>query len=200
MRTHLYLLLFLSLAGVCAFFADTSARAQQQQPRRRASQTQPSPAPSPSPGERPEVIYTRRVQLPVTVTDHRGQFVTGLTKNDFQIYEDRVLQTVENFSDEHESLPIYVGVLMDTSASVVGKLRFEQESAMNFMQTVIRIRRDRALFGTFDDEVNLRQDFTDKLDLLDRAVNGIKKHGTHTSLYDAIWQFCDEKMRSAPGR
>jgi Ca-activated chloride channel family protein len=46
----------------------------------------------------------------------------------------------------------------------------------------------------------LRQDFTDKLDLLDRAVDSVKKPGTQTSLYDAIWRFCDEKMRSVPGR
>jgi VWFA-related protein len=46
----------------------------------------------------------------------------------------------------------------------------------------------------------LRQDFTDRLELLDRAVFAIKKTGSQTALYDAIWQFCDEKMRSAQGR
>ena len=56
------------------------------------------------------------------------------------------------------------------------------------------------LFATFDHEINLRQDFTDKLDLLDRAVFGVKKLGTQTALYDAIWQFCDEKLRSVSGR
>jgi VWFA-related protein len=48
--------------------------------------------------------------------------------------------------------------------------------------------------------VTLRQDFTDRLELLDRAVFAIKKTGSQTALYDAIWQFCDEKMRSAQGR
>jgi len=185
---------------MCALFANNHARAQQQQQGTAGTQTNASPRPSPSPHETPERVFTRRVQVPVAVTDRHGEFVTGLTKNDFQIYEDRVLQNIESFSDERESLPIYVGVLMDTSASVVGKLRFEQEASMNFLQTVLRLRRDRALFATFDDEVTLRQDFTDKLDLLDRAIFGVKKHGTHTSLYDAVWQFCDEKMRSAPGR
>ncbi len=195
MKKPLYLPLFICLLTLCALLANNLARAQQQ--RTPAPQTA---RPAPSPTETPERIFTRVVQVPVAVTDRRGQFVKGLTKNDFQVYEDRVQQTIDTFSDEHESLPIYVGVLMDTSASVVGKLRFEQEASMNFLQTVLRIRRDRALFATFDDEVTLRQDFTDKLDLLDRAVFGVKKHGTHTSLYDAIWQFCDEKMRSAPGR
>jgi len=71
---------------------------------------------------------------------------------------------------------------------------------MNFIQTVVRPRRDRVLFATFDDQVTLRQDFTDRLELLDRAVFAIKKTGSQTALYDAIWQFCDEKMRSAQGR
>jgi len=71
---------------------------------------------------------------------------------------------------------------------------------MNFIQTVVRPRRDRVLFATFDDQVTLRQDFTDRLELLDRAVFGVKKTGEKTALYDAIWQFCDEKMRSAQGR
>ena len=89
---------------------------------------------------------------------------------------------------------------MDTSPSTAGKLKFEQEAAMNFIQTVVRPRKDRVLFATFDDEVTLRQDFTDRLELLDRAVYGIKKPGKQTALYDAIWEFCDEKMRSAQGR
>ena len=71
---------------------------------------------------------------------------------------------------------------------------------MNFIQTVVRPRRDRVLFATFDDQITLRQDFTDRLELLDRAVFAVKATGKQTALYDAIWQFCDEKMRSAQGR
>jgi Ca-activated chloride channel family protein len=89
---------------------------------------------------------------------------------------------------------------MDTSPSTAGKLKFEQESAMNFIQTVVRPRKDRVLFATFDQEISLRQDFTDKLELLDRAVFGVKKTGSQTALFDAIWQFCDEKLRSVSGR
>ncbi len=91
-------------------------------------------------------------------------------------------QQIETFSDDlGESLPLYVAVLMDTSPSTAGKLKFEQESAMNFIQTVVRPRRDRVLFATFDHEINLRQDFTDKLDLLDRAVFSVKKTGKPNS-------------------
>jgi Ca-activated chloride channel homolog len=65
---------------------------------------------------------------------------------------------------------------------------------------VVRTRKDRVLFATFDDQINLRQDFTDKLDLLDRAVSSVKKTGNQTALFDAVWQFCDEKLRTVAGR
>ncbi|MBC8030931.1 MAG: VWA domain-containing protein [Pyrinomonadaceae bacterium] len=178
------LLLILACAGVC-----------------QAQQAKPSPTPPTD--QEPDTIEIpiRRVRLPITVMDKKGQLVAGLTRNDFFVFEDKVPQLIETFSDDQgEALPLYVAVLMDTSPSTLGKLKFQQESAMNFIQTVVRPRKDRVLFATFDHEVNLRQDFTDKLDLLDRAVQGVKKLGEKTALYDAIWQFCDEKLRSAAGR
>jgi Ca-activated chloride channel family protein len=182
-------LLGLSLAFVSA--------AQNPQP-----QQQPAPRPTPPPNpDQPEVVNIRRVRLPITVTDKKGQFVSGLTQGDFMILEDKIPQTIESFTnEENNNLPLYVGVLMDTSPSTAAKLKFEQEAAMNFIQTVVRPRRDRVLFATFDHEVTLRQDFTDRLELLDKAVYAVKKTGEQTALWDAIWQFCDQKMRSVPGR
>lgn len=162
---------------------------------------QPTPTPPPIDQDQTERIFIRLVRLPITVQDRKGQFVPGLSKEDFVVFEDKVPQQIETFADDiGQSSPLYVAVLMDTSASTAGKLRFEQESAMNFIHTVVRARKDHVLFATFDDEVMLRQDFTDRLDLLDRAVFAVKQSGTQTALFDAIWQFCDEKLRSAPGR
>lgn len=169
-----------------------------------AQAQKPKPTPTPprdEDQEQPITTFIRRVRLPITVMDKKGQLVPGLTRDDFLILEDKVPQQVETFSDDlGEALPLYVVVLMDTSPSTAGKLKFEQESAMNFIHTVVRPRRDRVLFATFDDQVNLRQDFTDKLDLLDKAVGGVKGLGNQTALFDAIWQFCDEKLRSVAGR
>ena len=166
---------------------------------------QPKPSPTPpatsDPDSQSEKIFIRRVRLPITVTDKKGQFVPGLTQNDFMVLEDRVPQQIETFSDDlGQSLPVYVAVLMDTSPSTAGKLKFEQEAALNFIYSVVRARKDQVLFATFDHEINLRQDFTTKLDLLNRAVTDIKKLGTQTALYDAVWQFCDEKLRTVAGR
>lgn len=189
-RPRLSFLSLLPLACIALFAGSVTAQ-----------QTKPSPAPTPPSDQDSITTFIRRVRLPITVVDKKGQFVPGLTKADFVVLEDKVQQQIETFSDDlGNELPLYVAVLMDTSPSTAGKLKFEQESAMNFIQTVVRPRRDRVLFATFDHEVSLRQDFTDKLDLLDKAVFSVKKTGNQTALFDAVWQFCDEKMRSAPGR
>ena len=186
--------LFKSLAAAC-IIVTVALSASAQKPK-----ASPSPTPPPT-QEGTEKFFIRRVRLPITVVDKKGQFVSGLTQSDFVILEDKVPQQIETFSDDLSlTTPLYIAVLMDTSPSTAGKLKFQQESAMNFIQTVVKPRKDRVLFGTFDDEINLLQDFTDKLDLLDKAVYSVKKMGKQTALYDAIWQFCDEKMRSVPGR
>ncbi|MDQ3805683.1 MAG: VWA domain-containing protein, partial [Acidobacteriota bacterium] len=165
---------------------------------------QPRQAPTPAPPQqqdeaqdRPTV--TRVVRVPVTVTDKKSHKpVTGLTRNDFMVFEDKRPVQFDFLGEikELEKLPIYVGVLMDTSGSTSGKLKFEKEAAINFVFTVTRSRKDRAAFATFDDEVNLRQDFTMNQDLLVKAIEGVKRPGTQTALYDAVWLICDEKMRA----
>lgn len=145
------------------------------------------------------VSKTFEVRLPVTVTQKKS-LVAGLTRGDFAVFEDGVQQEVTFFTDEKTNPPVYVGVLMDTSDSTKGKMKFSKEAAKNFIYTVTRVRKDKAAFMTFDHEVKLIQDFTDKLDLLDKAVDKIKKTGSQTALYDAVWQFSDEKLRNAPGR
>jgi len=188
------LLASLSIAWLGLSLAFVSTAQNQQPPK------QPTASPTPPP-DQPEIVNIRRVRLPITVMDGKKQFVSGLTQNDFLILKDKVPQNIDSFtSDENNNLPLYVAVLMDTSPSTAAKLKFEQEAAMNFIQTVVRPRRDRVLFATFDHEVTLRQDFTDRLELLDKAVFAVKKTGEKTSLWDAIWQFCDQKMRSVPGR
>ncbi len=157
-----------------------------------------TPTPTP-PVDDTGAVKTFEVRLPVTVTQKK-ELITGLTRGDFAVFEDGVEQEVTFFTDEKTNPPVYVGVLMDTSPSTAGKMGFSKEAAKNFIYTVTRLRKDKAAFMTFDHEVLLRQDFTDKLDLLDRAVDKVKKTGSQTALYDAIWQFSDEKLRSVPGR
>jgi Ca-activated chloride channel family protein len=165
-----------------------------------AQTSTPTPTPTPKVTGNSDVIKTVEVRLPVTVKDKKKNLITGLVRNDFIVLEDGVPQEVTFFSDEKTNPPVYVGVLMDTSPSTAGKTAFSKESAKNFIYTVTRVRKDKAAFMTFDNEVNLVQDFTDKLDLLDKAVDKVKRVGSQTALYDAVWQFADEKLRTAPGR
>jgi len=168
------------------------------EPDRNAS---PAARPTPTPEDNGGQIKTFEVRLPVTVSQgKKDPLVTGLTKNDFIVLEDGVPQEITFFSDERTNPAVYVGVLMDTSPSTAGKIGFSKEAAKNFIYTVTRLRKDKAAFMTFDHEVVLRQDFTDKLDLLDKAVDKVSKTGSQTALYDAVWEFSDEKLRNAPGR
>ena len=194
--------LFISLTVLaCALFG--AAAAARQAPAQTAAPRQ-TPSPTPQRDEVEEGVTARVVRVPVTVLDKKGVPVTGLTRNDFLILEDKRSVQFDFLGEikELEKLPIYIGVLMDTSSSTSGKLGFEKEAATNFLDTVTRTRKDWGAFVTFDDEVKLRQDFTRNLDLLRKAIDGVKAPGTQTALYDAIWEFCDQKMRnvSSPRR
>jgi len=152
-----------------------------------------------------EPVSIFEVRLPITVEKKKrkkreDRLVMGLRRSDFVVFEDGAQQEVTFFTDERNNPAVYVGVLMDTSRSTKGKLNFSKEAAKNFIYTVTKLRKDKVAFMTFDHEIKLRQDFTDKLDLLDEAVEKVKKTGSQTALYDAVWQFADEKLRNAPGR
>lgn len=158
-----------------------------------------TPTPTPVATDDTGATKTFEVRLPVTVT-RKKELVSGMSRGDFQVFEDGVPQEVTFFSDEKTNPAVYVGVLMDTSPSAAGKITFSKEAAANFLYTVVKLRKDKGAFMTFDHEIILRQDFTDKLDLLQKAVDKVKKPGSQTALYDAVWQFSDEKLRNVPGR
>jgi Ca-activated chloride channel family protein len=194
--------LFIPLAALaCALFG--AAAGARRAPAQTAAPRQ-TPTPTPQRDEIQEQVFAREVRVPVTVLDKKGVPVPGLTRESFSVFEDKRPVQFDFLGEirELEKLPIYIGVLMDTSGSTAGKLGFEKEAAKNFLYTVTRTRRDWGAFVTFDSEVKLRQDFTRNLDLLERAIDSVKTPGTQTSLFDAIWQFCDEKMRnvSSPRR
>ena len=142
---------------------------------------------------------TVNVRLPITVSDSKtSRFVVDLKQQDFEILEDREVQKIESFLSQTE-LPLDIAVLMDTSNSVKPKLKFEKDAAVSFLQTMLTSRRDRALFATFDSQVELHQDFTNRLDLLTKAIDRVKAQG-ETRLYDAVYQICEEKMFALSGR
>jgi len=145
-----------------------------------------------NPGQIREIITN--VRLPVTVTDKNNRFVIDLKETDFEIIEDKTPQSIISFQPQ-SNLPLDVAMLMDTSNSVKPKLKFEKDAAYSFLETVLKSRQDRALFATFDSQVELHQDLTNRLDLLTRAIDKVKAQGG-TKMYDAIYSVCEEKMLS----
>src|SRR5262249_18229613 len=145
------------------------------------------------PGQIKSIITN--VTLPVTVSDKNNAFVVDLKEADFQIFEDKTPQTIIQFKPL-SNLPLDVAMLMDTSNSVKPKLKFERDAAYSFSQTLSKSRQDRALFATFDSQIDLPQDLTNRLDLLTKAIDKIKAQGA-TKMYDAIYGICEEKMMAA---
>lgn len=126
-----------------------------------------------------------------------NSFMTNLTRDDFAVYEDGRKQEVKNFMREND-LPLTIAMLIDTSQSVAPKLRFEQEAAVSFFQSVLR-EKDRAMLVEFDSKVSLAQDFTSDPNKLAREIKKLKAAGG-TALYDAIYTSCDEKLIRETGR
>jgi len=135
---------------------------------------------------------TVNVRLPVTVTDKYNRLIVDLKETDFEIAEDKTPQAIVSFQPQ-SNLPLDLAVLMDTSTSVKPKLKFEKDAALTFLETMLKSSQDRALFATFDSQVELHQDFTDRLDLLNQAIDKVRAQGS-TRMYDAIYSICEEKM------
>ncbi len=124
-------------------------------------------------------------------------FVTNLGRDDFSVYEDNKKQDIKNFSREM-NLPLTLAFLIDTSQSVAPKLKFEQDAATSFFQSVLR-DRDRAMLLEFDSGVTLVQDFTNDPNKMAKQIRTLRAAGG-TALYDAISLACDEKLIRETGR
>jgi len=150
-----------------------------------------------SPGEPSRItVRVELVNVLVTVTDKKNRLITDLTKDDFRIFEDGRPQQIRFFSRETD-LPLRIGLLIDTSNSIRGRLHFEQEAAIDFLNEVLRPGKDSAFVVAFDVEPQLIQDYTDDVEKLSNAINGLQAGGV-TTLYDAIFFACKEKLYVFP--
>ncbi len=166
-----------------------------QDPPKRAAQ------PSPPPTKYDDQTYRVTVDLInifCSVWDKEtNSFVTNLGREDFTILEDSQKQDIKNFSREM-NLPLTLAFLIDTSQSVAPKLKFEQEAATSFFQSVLR-DKDRAMLLEFDSGVTLVQDFTSDPNKMAKQIKTLRAAGG-TSLYDAVYLACDEKLIREVGR
>ena len=126
-------------------------------------------------------------------TDKHGKFVRNLTQSDFNFFDDhKPVQSIVNFRRETD-LPLKLGLLIDVSGSVHTRFAFEQDAAISFMQHTLRTGFDKAFVMGFNATQDLRQDFTDNVELLSHGVHSLHDSGG-TALYDAIYHACRDKL------
>ena len=143
--------------------------------------------PSRPPGAREAEFRVRvRVELvttPVTVLDRNGEFVYGLSRNDFHIWDKGVPQRISQFAIE--SPPISLVLLLNTSNRIKPLLDRVRATAILFHSYILGETGEAAVI-TFDDEIHLRQPFTEEAEKFEKGVRSIKVGGDRTRLADAL--------------
>ena len=152
------------------------------------AQTPPSPAQRPAFRAGVDVVA-----LNVTVTDGTQHFVTNLQQGDFLVFEDGRQQRLTFF--QQTGLPLAVALLLDTSASMEGKLAIAQEAAVGFARQLGPA--DIASVIDFDTRVNVVQSFTSDVNAVERAVRDTRAGGS-TALYNALYVALRELSNTKP--
>jgi VWFA-related protein len=162
-------------------------------------------------------VNVNLVNVYFSVRDKNG-FVTGLSKDDCQIAEDKTPQTIKDLTAE-KNLPLTIGILLDTSGSQMNVLPLEKDSASRFLKEVVT-PKDEAFLISFDVNVDLLADFTNSPREIQRALDkasintasssaGIPGIGggpmptgnpRGTLLYDAVYLAANDKLRVMTGR
>jgi Ca-activated chloride channel homolog len=137
------------------------------------------------------VLDVTRVNLLFTVADKKGRFVTDLKKEDFEIVESKKSQSILEFVAE-TNLPLRLAILIDTSNSIRERFRFEQEAAVEFINSLMR-PEDKAVVVSFDTAAELVADLTGDTEQLGKAIRSLRPGGG-TALYDAMFFSCRDKL------
>jgi VWFA-related protein len=125
------------------------------------------------------------VVLHATVQNRKRIPVSGLGKEDFQVYEDGVVQQINSFS--HEDIPVTVGLVVDNSGSMRPKRPEVIAAALAFARS--SNPEDQIFVVNFNENVSFglsdSTPFTDKVAQLEAALSRIAANG-RTALYDAV--------------
>jgi Ca-activated chloride channel family protein len=131
--------------------------------------------------DKPIIIDTELVSFTVTVTDPNARLVTGLTKQHFEIYEDKVKQDITFFNDD--DVPVSMGIIFDVSGSMKGKIDRAREALKAFIQT--SHNDDDFFLVGFNQRASLLAEFTDG-DTITNKFTLVDPRG-QTALYDAAY-------------
>ena len=122
------------------------------------------------------------VLVPVTVTDPMNRLVTGLEKEDFQVYENNGEQKIASFASE--DAPVSIGIIFDLSGSMTSKLIRARDSILQFIKTANP--EDEFFVIGFNDRPELIEDFTNSVDDIEARLATVHA-GHRTALLDAIY-------------
>lgn len=144
-------------------------------------------------GDTTIIRNVNEVNVVFTVTDKHNHYVKDLSKADFKVVDNELpVQHIVDFRTE-TNLPLQVGLLIDASNSIRDRFKFEQESAIEFLNDTIRRRYDQAFVIGFDVAPELTQDFTDNTELLSQGIRMLHPGGG-TAMYDALYYACRDKL------
>ena len=137
---------------------------------------------------------TELVSLTATVTDRRGQFLSELSREDFEVLEDGKPQTLQHFArgDDLETGPeLHIGLLFDTSGSMDADIKMSRSAAIKFLNTM-NYARDMTLVD-FDTEVRVTRFSQQDFPRLVERIRSRKPEG-FTAMYDALGVYLDGAM------
>ena len=158
---------------------DSGSKAAAQQPSQTSGQQSGQ---KPSTDDHPVIhLDTELVTLSVTVTDPYNRLVTGLDKQHFEVYENKVKQNIEYFHDE--DVPVSLGIVFDVSGSMKGKIDRSREALKAFIQT--SHDNDDFFLIAFNQRANLLAEFTDG-GTMQGKLTLIEPKG-QTAVYDAAY-------------
>jgi Ca-activated chloride channel homolog len=134
-------------------------------------------------------VGVETVFLKVSVTDPLSRYVTGLEKENFQVYEDKVEQTVAYFTTE--SAPVSVGIIFDVSGSMKdnNNIQKAKNAIVRFLES--GNPQDEYSLITFNERTTLVTNFTDKSSTVRNQI-AFKQAGGRTALYDAVYMGLDQ--------
>ena len=131
------------------------------------------------------------VLVPVTITDQMDRLVTGLDKDNFQVFEGKEKQDIQHFSNE--DAPVSVGIIFDMSGSMTDKIDRAREAVVQFCKTANP--QDEFFMITFSDQPHLATGFTSNPDEIQNKLIYTLPKG-RTALLDALYLGM-HKMREA---
>src|ERR1051325_9494508 len=129
-------------------------------------------------------VNVRLVNVFTTVTDSRGAPVADLTKDNFQLFEDGVPQTIRVFEKE-SAIPLSIALAIDTSPSTMRDFKLEVSSARKFVHSILRAQDHLSVFEVTEN-IDQITHFTSDMKAIERGIDSLRV-GPGTSIYDAIY-------------